>query len=149
MAVPDPDRPEPALVPELSVRDATASRTFYCSLLGFSCLYDRPEEGFACLTLGMARLMIDQLGLGRDFDPGLIDLAPPYGRGVNLQIEVPDLAAILRRLEGAGWPLRLPPEDRWYRRGTVELGNRQVVVADPDGYLLRLFEDLGERPARA
>lgn len=137
----------PALVPELSVRDAGASRAFYCDLLGFSCLYDRPEEGFAMLALGPARLMIDQLGIGRDFDPALIDCAPPYGRGVNLQLRVPDLDAILSRLAGAGWPLHLPLEERWYRRDAVEVGNRQCVVADPDGYLLRLFDDLGTRPA--
>jgi hypothetical protein len=37
-------------------------------------------------------------------------------------------------------------ETRWYRIGRIERGNRQFVVADPDGYLLRFFEDLGERP---
>ena len=144
----DDSGPDPALVPELSVRNAEASRAFYCGLLGFRCLYDRPDEGFACLTLGGARLMIDQLGLGRDFDPGLIMTPPPYGRGVNLQILVPDLGAILSRLARAGWGLTLPPEERWYRCGAVDCGNRQIVVADPDGYLLRLFEDLGERPVR-
>jgi hypothetical protein len=36
-------------------------------------------------------------------------------------------------------------EERWYRRGDTRLGNHQFVVADPDGYLLRFFQDLGER----
>lgn len=37
-------------------------------------------------------------------------------------------------------------EERWYRPDAFEAGNRQFVVADPDGYLLRFFEDLGRRP---
>ena len=41
----------------------------------------------------------------------------------------------------------IPLEERWYRQGSLERGNRQFVAADPDGYLLRFFSDLGERPA--
>ena len=37
--------------------------------------------------------------------------------------------------------------ERWYRKNGAEVGNRQFVVADPDGYLLRFFEDLGSRAA--
>ena len=136
-----------ALVPELSVRDWRKSRAFYCDLLGFQCLYDRPEEGFAYLALGGAELMIDQIGIGRTFDNGHAPQEPPFGRGLNLQIKVDHIAPRLAGLEQAGWPLFLPPEDKWYRRGAEELGNRQFVVADPDGYLLRFFQDLGARPA--
>lgn len=41
--------------------------------------------------------------------------------------------------------LYLEPEDKWYRVDEVESGNRQFVVADPDGYLLRFYEELGTR----
>ncbi len=37
-------------------------------------------------------------------------------------------------------------EDAWYRAGTTEVGQRQFLVQDPDGYLLRLGAKLGERP---
>ena len=36
-------------------------------------------------------------------------------------------------------------EERWYRQVTIERGNRQFVVADPDGYLLRFYQNLGVR----
>ena len=134
-----------ALIPELSVSDWRASRDFYCDLIGFSVRYDRPEEGFAFLVLGEAQLMIDQIGIGRDFDAGDGRLTRPFGRGLNLQIRVPALEPILARLRTAGISLYLEPEEKWYRQGTMEVGNRQFIVADPDGYLLRLFEDLGER----
>jgi len=35
---------------------------------------------------------------------------------------------------------------RWTRGGPAQAGNRQFVVADPDGYLWRPFCDLGVRP---
>jgi hypothetical protein len=41
---------------------------------------------------------------------------------------------------------RLVPVEGWYRTGGVETGQRQFLVQDPDGYLLRLAEVLGERP---
>jgi len=69
----------------------------------------------------------------------------PYGRGVNLQIEVADVAALYAAVQAAAWPVFLDLETRWYRRTDVLLGNRQFVVQDPDGYLLRFFQDLGSR----
>ena len=89
--------------------------------------------------------MIDQIGIGRTFEIDEAPLERPFGRGLNLQIRVPDVSAILQRFSAAGVPLYLPLEEKWYRRGDREVGNRQFVVPDPDGYLLRLYEDLGER----
>jgi hypothetical protein len=66
-----------------------------------------------------------------------------------MQIEVPALAPILERLAAAGWPLFMAPEEKWYRSGAVESGQRQILVQDPDGYLLRLAEGLGVRPIRS
>lgn len=135
---------ENALVPELAVTDWLKSRAFYVDLIGFEILYERPEDGFAFLTLGTAQLMIDQIGIGRTFDDE-IPLVPPLGRGLNLQLRVPDIPAIVARLHRAGHPLALPVEEKWYRRDDHEVGNRQCLVADPDGYLLRPFQDLGIR----
>ncbi|OLP60082.1 glyoxalase [Xaviernesmea oryzae] len=138
------------LVPELSVRDWQASLRFYCECLGFSCRYAREAEGFAFLEREGAALMIDQIGLGRDFDAGLADLRGPLGRGVNLQIRATALAPICVALEAKGVAYIVTPEERWYAiGGGMESGQRQVVIADPDGYLLRLYEELGARPAIA
>lgn len=135
-----------ALVPELAVSDWQKSLQFYRDVLGFRVDYQRPEEGFAFLSLGQAELMIDQIGIGRDFDNGHLPDAPPFGRGMNLQIEVADVAALEASLNAHGIPLMLPMEERWYRVDDQETGNRQFIVADPDGYLLRFFQNLGLRP---
>ena len=41
--------------------------------------------------------------------------------------------------------LFLEVEEKWYRVDDQEAGNRQFLVMDPDGYLLRFTEDLGVR----
>jgi catechol 2,3-dioxygenase-like lactoylglutathione lyase family enzyme len=135
-----------ALIPELAVVSIAESRRFYCDVLGFSIAYERSEEGFAFLELGEVQLMLDQIGSGRTFDRDG-PLRRPLGRGLNLQICVESVESLLGRLQRSGWPLYLPLEDRWYRTGEAEVGNRQVVVADPDGYLLRFAQDLGSRQA--
>lgn len=133
---------EPALVPELLVRDVVESLEFWCGVCGFQIEYERPEEGFAYIALGSAHLMLEQRGIGRNWVAG--PLEPPFGRGVNLQIGVPSLEPILAALAGAGWPLFMAPETKWYRIDErTEAGVRQFVVADPDGYLVRFQESLG------
>lgn len=133
------------LVPEFAVSDFAVSKSFYCDILGFACEYERPEEGFAYLSLGNAELMIDQIGAGRTFDDGHLPNRYPFGRGLNVQIEVPEISKLINPLSISGYPLYLEPEDKWYRKEEKEVGNRQFVVADPDGYLLRFFQSLGTR----
>ena len=131
------------LVPELLVSDHAASRDFYVRVIGFGVRYERPEEKFSYLDLGGAALMIEQ-------ETDFWTTAPrekPYGRGINLQIEVDAIDPILSRLEQAGIALFRPVEEAWYRSGETYSGNRQFLVQDPDGYLLRIFENLGKRAA--
>lgn len=138
-----------ALVPEFSVSDWRLSKAFYCNVLGFECAYERPEEGFCYLRLGDAELMIDQIGQGRTFDDGYLPASYPFGMGLNVQIRVPSVDPLVEALANINHPLVLPVEEKWYRVGDGEGGNRQFVVADPDGYLLRFFQDLGMRSPSA
>ena len=131
------------LVPELCCSDIERSLSFYTEILGFSVAYARPEERFAYLERGGAQIMVEQ-STGRGFVAA--ELVYPYGRGVNLQIEVADVAALYATVEASDASIFLPLEDKWYRRDRTLLGNRQFIVQDPDGYLLRFFEDLGVRP---
>jgi hypothetical protein len=73
------------------------------------------------------------------------ELEQPYGRGVNFQIEVGDVASLYATVQASAWPLFLELEDRWYRQEELAFGNRQFVIQDPDGYLLRFFQDLGSQ----
>ncbi len=138
------DRTSHRLVPELTVTDLARSLAFWRDLVGFRVVFDRPEEGFAYLDLDGAEVMLDQYHpAGRHW---LVrHYEPPLGNGINLQIEVAATAPVLDRLAKAGWPLVMPVEDKWYRRDHSEVGQRQFVLADPDGYLLRLAQPLGLR----
>lgn len=127
-----------ALVPELSISDFAASRHFYCDILGFSERHAREEEGFAYLVLGEAELMLDQLGQGRDWVTGALEM--PFGRGINFQIAVAAIDPIRARLAEAGIALFPPVETRTYRTDNGHINQRQFCVQDPDGYLLRFFE---------
>lgn len=137
----------PALVPELHCSDLEKSLAFYVGLLGFRVLYDRPEERFADLDRNGAELMLDECVPGAR----MLAKAPferPCGRGINFQIRVQDADALHKAVVDAGLPVFLPMEERWYRRDDTEIGTRQFIVEDPDGYLLRLHHDLGTRPVR-
>lgn len=125
----------PDLVPELLVTDLPASLAFWCGPCGFQIRYDRPEEGFAYITHGSAHVMLEQVGVGRNWITG--PLEAPLGRGINLQITVDAIAPILAALRAAGRPLFMEPETRSYRVDGADLVVEQFLVTDPDGYLLR------------
>jgi catechol 2,3-dioxygenase-like lactoylglutathione lyase family enzyme len=132
------------LVPELYVESIERSLRFYTTVIGFTVRYERPESRFAYLDLDGAELMIEQIEPGpRCWLTGTLE--HPFGRGLNLQIEVSDVDALHDRVVDAGLPLFQPMEESWYRRGGEEVGNRQFLVQDPDGYLLRFFSSLGAR----
>ncbi|MGX5776247.1 bleomycin resistance protein [Methylorubrum zatmanii] len=134
-----------ALVPELSVSDLSASIRFWCDIVGFRVAYARPENGFAYLHRERAQVMLE--AINGHWETGAMHR--PFGRGINLQIEVAALSPILAGLVAKGWPLFKAPHEAWYRAGLNEVGLRQCLVQDPDGYLLRFAETLGSRtPAR-
>ncbi len=135
----------PALVPELGITDLAASLGFWRDLCGFAVVYDRPDEGFACIERDGARIMLDRLGGTRDWVAA--PLERPFGRGMNLEIAVTSLAPLLAALEGAGWPFFLPVERKSYRVGDEWVRVRQFIVQDPDGYLVRFSERITDGEA--
>lgn len=133
-----------ALVPELIVSDLQQSLYFYCDVLGFKLEYDRPEDKFAFLSFGRSQIMLEQDW--HDDSPWCVGpLEPPYGRGMNLSIECPDVQVLVSALEAAGCPIRRPVEERWYRSHAQQFGQKNFLVLDPDGYLLRFAQDIGVR----
>ncbi|WP_175962042.1 bleomycin resistance protein [Burkholderia pyrrocinia] len=132
-----------ALVPELVCTDLAGSVRFYRDVLGFRIRFERPEDGFAYIEIGPAQLMLEQ---HRPESWLTGPLEPPFGRGINLQIEVDSLEPIRARIRAAGVALFVEPRTSWYRQDDIEHGQIEMLVQDPDGYLLRLVEILPERP---
>ena len=131
------------MVPELLVSDLDASLRFWCDLCGFAVAYDRPEDRFAYLDRAGRQVMLEELMPERRWVTALLE--QPFGRGINFQITIDDVAPILASLDAAGWPLFLESEETWYRVGSSETGVRQFLVQDPDGYLIRFSQSLGLR----
>jgi hypothetical protein len=73
------------------------------------------------------------------------ELTKPYGRGINLQIEWPNVIELRDTLMRLAYPLYRDIEETWRETGTTLSGAREFLVQDPDGYLLRFSQDLGER----
>jgi catechol 2,3-dioxygenase-like lactoylglutathione lyase family enzyme len=135
-----------SLIPELGVSDFSTSLGFYTRILGFTVAYQRPEDGFAFLVLGMAQLMIDEIGKGRTWETAALEF--PLGRGLNFQIAVQSVQPIVEAVTRQHIPLFVDLEEKWYRRDDCEVGQKQFAIQDPDGYLLRFVEDLGTRPLK-
>lgn len=132
------------LVPELIVRNLDNSLKFWVDTLGFCVAYARFEEKFVYLDLGGAQLMLEELnGIKGQWLTAALE--PPLGRGVNFQISVPAVAPILEQVNLAGYTLFRECQDSWYVTGAGKVGQREFVVQDPDGYLVRLTEQIGEQ----
>lgn len=128
------------LVPELSVSDLTASVQFYTELIGFDIAFRRAAPDFVYLDLGGAQLMLEQ-----DHDGGWVtaEASHPRGRGLNLQIEVQDVRQLRERLLNAGMTLFRDVHESWYDvDGGGQEGQLELLVQDPDGYLIRLVQVL-------
>lgn len=130
------------LVPELIVTDLNTSLAFWISCLGFEVAYQRPEDGFAYLDLDGVQVMLEESA--PDVGQWLAaPLSKPFGRGINFQIDVDTVVPILQRLGQAGYSFFQECSDTRYRANDVEVGQREFIVQDPDGYLIRLVERLG------
>ncbi len=133
------------LIPELKVLNFKRNLAFYVQLANFEILYDRPEEQFAMLNREGAQIMIEASTLtSLNWDVGILEY--PFGRGMHLQIEVSNVHALHENFQNNNYPIFFPIQEKWYRKNQKKVGHRQFLVQDPDGYLLRFFEDLGENP---
>jgi len=134
------------LVSELLVEDIRKSLRFWREALGFEISYQRPEHGFAYLERpeGAQIMLCERSGKWET-----ATLEKPYGRGVMFQVHVTAVDPIIDRLGELQVPIYAGPREVWRRYGDREGGQREVFVLDPNGYLVMMTEDLGERPIQS
>lgn len=130
------------IIPELSVSNLENSLRFYTTA-GFKIEYDRPENKFAFISLGEIQFMLQELS--NDDKWNLAPLSYPFGNGINFQLEVSSLDEIYNNFKNNSYTITFDIQENWYRQDTKLLGNKEFLIQDPDGYLLRFFEDLGEK----
>jgi len=132
------------LIPELCCKNLEKTLDFY-KLLGFKIEYEREENKFAFISIDSAQFMFQEIKEDDKWSVG--ELTYPFGNGINFQIEVDNVDEIYNRLKENNIEILFEMEENWYRMDDKLLGNKEFLVQDPDGYLLRFSEDLGEKEA--
>lgn len=130
------------IIPELSVTSLKNSLKFY-QTIGFKIEYERPENKFVFLSMGKIQFMLQEISKEDKWD--IAPLKYPFGNGINFQLEVENVEAIYNSLKENNYKIAFEMEENWYRQNDKLLGNKEFLVQDPDGYLIRFSEDLGEK----
>ena len=65
--------------------------------------------------------------------------------GLDNSLPDPVTYQYYKNLKDNNYKITFEIEENWYRQGNRLLGNKEFLIQDPDGYLLRFFEDLGEK----
>lgn len=114
------------------VNDVERAIGFYRDLLGFQVAM-HPAPTFAILTLGDLRLLLsapsDRGGGGQSMPDGT---RPEPGGWNRVSLEVPDLPAEIERLSALG--------ARFRSELVHGVGGDQILVLDPSGNLVELFQ---------
>ena len=113
------------------VHDVEAAIAFYTRHLGFS-VDIHPAPGYARLTKGDLSLLLNQPGAGGAGQAMPNGRQPQPGGWNRIQLTTPDIASQVDKLRQAGVHLR---------NDIVQgQGGKQVLVEDPSGNPIELFE---------
>lgn len=115
------------------VNDVDVAIPFYTEQLGFA-VEMHPAPGFALLSRGDLRLLLNSPGAGGAGTSMPDGRVPTPGGWNRIQIEVTDIDVMFRTLTAAGCSLR----------SEVITGNggKQVLVDDPSGNAIELFQPI-------
>ena len=128
------------LIPELSVSDISVSRKFYENL-GFEIKYDRVEDKFCFIEYQGNQLMIEEVN--GNWDTGA-ELKYPFGRGINISMEVSNIEDVYTRARECNYKIFVDIMTNEYRVGDVNYLDREFLIQDPDGYVLRFNDSRNE-----
>ena len=113
------------------VDDVEEAVAFYTGRLGFSVELN-PAPGFAVLSRGDLRLLLNEPGAGGAGQPMPDGREPEPGGWNRIQLEVDDLAGEVGAIRDAG---------ARFRNEIVEgRGGKQILLEDPSGNPIELFE---------
>jgi catechol 2,3-dioxygenase-like lactoylglutathione lyase family enzyme len=119
------------------VDDIDAAIGFYTGLLGFT-VDMHPGPGFAALSRGDLQLLVNRPGGGGGAGQSMPDGRQPAPGGWNrIQLGVDDLEATVAELRHAG--------GRFRNEIVTGNGGKQILVEDPAGNPIELFEPFRDR----
>ncbi|HEY1509564.1 MAG TPA: VOC family protein [Solirubrobacteraceae bacterium] len=116
------------------VHDVDAAIDFYCNRLGFEEVM-HPAPSFAMLSRGDLRLVLSAPGGGPGGGAAMPDGRVPEPGGWNrFQLEVSDIESTVGELRSNG--------ARFRNEIITGVGGKQVLVEDPSGNPVELFEPI-------
>lgn len=124
-----------SLIPELSVTDINKSKEFY-QKIGFKIKYERPENKFCFLELEENQIMIEEIN--DNWNTGKLEY--PFGRGINISMSISDVELLFQYIKKQDIEIFKELEIHTYRVDNQEYTDKEFLIQDPDGYLLR-FND--------
>ena len=114
------------------VNDVDEAIDFYCGQLGFREVM-HPAPTFAMLSRGDLRLVLSAAGGGPGGGQAMPDGTLPQPGGWNrFSVEVSDLAGMVESLRAGG--------ARFRNEIVTGVGGRQILLEDPSGNPVELFE---------
>ena len=120
------------LIPELSVTNIDKSKEFYLTL-GFKIMYERKEDKFAFLELEGNQLMIEEIN--DNWNTGKLEY--PFGRGINISMTINDIDKYYQELVNKNISFFKDIMTNEYDVNGKTYLDKEFLIQDPDGYLLR------------
>ena len=121
-----------SLIPELTVSDINISKNFYLEL-GFKIVYERKEDKFCFLEFENNQIMIEEQN--ENWNVGILEY--PFGRGINISMSVSDIDKLYYELKHKNIKMFLDLETHKYKVNDKVFEDKEFLIQDPDGYLLR------------
>jgi len=121
-----------SLIPELSVSNINKSKEFYLSI-GFKIMYERKKDKFIFLQLENNQIMIEEVN--NNWNVG--ELEYPFGRGINISMSVKNIDNYYSDLSNKGIIFFKDLMINKYKANNKYYEDKEFLIQDPDGYLLR------------
>lgn len=120
------------LIPELSVIDINKSLEFYTSI-GFKIVYERKQDKFCFLELDGNQIMIEEIN--DNWNTGALEF--PFGRGINISMTIDDVEEYYNKIKKLNYKIFKELMINEYKVDGVIYKDKEFLIQDPDGYLLR------------
>ena len=108
------------------------SKEFYLNL-GFKIMYERKEDKFCFLYLEDNQIMIEEIN--NNWNVG--EMKYPFGNGINISMTVSDIDSFYESIISKKVVLFRKIKTSKYRVDDIIYEDKEFLLQDPDGYLLR------------
>lgn len=122
------------MIPELTVSNISQTKEFYTSKLGFNLEYERTADNFIFVSFEDSQFMFEQLH-DDGWNTGVLEY--PFGRGINFSITCSNIDSLYELILGYKIAPYRELHEAVYLCDGKEERQKQFLIQDPDGYLLR------------